>query len=114
MDRREFFRRSGLAPEMLDIWVDAGWLAPADTRGAWTFTEIDLARTRLIQDLTVNFGVNDEGVPIILGLVDQLFGLRRALRDVLSALRAQPVDERAHVAAELRAARSQRDDDAAL
>jgi hypothetical protein len=33
--------------------------------------------------------VNDEGIPVILNLVDQLHGLRRALHEVLSAVRAQ-------------------------
>lgn len=38
--------------------------------------EEDLARIMLIKELQENLGVNDEGVPIILYLVDQLHHLR--------------------------------------
>jgi chaperone modulatory protein CbpM len=43
------------------------------------FSDIDVARARLIQDLKSDFGVNDEGVDVVLHLMDQLHGLRRAL-----------------------------------
>jgi chaperone modulatory protein CbpM len=109
MDRREFLLRARIDPDAIDLWVDAGWLTPGQASGEWTFSEIDLARTRLIQDLTENFGVNDEGVPIILGLVDQLHGLRRVLRELLVAIRTQPANTRERFAAELRAVRLERD-----
>ena len=95
------------------MWVDAGWLAPQGNDGEWTFAEIDLARTRLIQDLTGDLGVNDEGVPIILDLVDQLHGLRRAFGQLLVTLRAQPAAMRERFAADLRAVRIERDGHAA-
>jgi chaperone modulatory protein CbpM len=50
--------------------------------------DIDVARARLIRDLA-DIGVNDEGIPVILNLVDQMHGLRRALHEVLSAVRAR-------------------------
>jgi hypothetical protein len=34
-------------------------------------------------------GVNDDGIPIILDLIDQLHGVRRSLRDVIAAFNAQ-------------------------
>jgi chaperone modulatory protein CbpM len=43
------------------------------------FSDVDLARARLIRDLKTGFGVNDEGIDVILHLMDQLHGLRRAL-----------------------------------
>ena len=109
MDRREFLIRARADPAAVDRWVDAGWLAPGRVSGACTYTEIDLARTRLIQDLTRDLGVNDEGIPIILGLVDQLHGLRRVLSEVLVVLRARPANARERLARDLRAARLERD-----
>lgn len=109
MDRREFLIRARIEPDAIDLWVDAEWLAPRGARGEWTFSEIDLARARLIQDLTTDLGVNDEGVPIILGLIDQLHGLRRALGDLLVTLRAQPANTRERFAAEVRANSLERD-----
>jgi chaperone modulatory protein CbpM len=41
-----------------------------------------VARAQLIQDLREEMGVNDEGVALILQLIDQIHGLRRALRGV--------------------------------
>ena len=109
MDRREFLIRARADPAAVDRWVDAGWLAPGHVGGEWTYTEIDLARARLIRDLTRDLGVNDEGIPIILDLVDQLHGLRRILGELLVVLRAQPRNTRERFAVELRAVRLQRD-----
>jgi chaperone modulatory protein CbpM len=109
MDRQEFLVQARIDSRTMDLWVDAGWLAQRGASGKWTFSEIDLARSRLIQDLTQDFGVNDEGVPIILSLIDQLHGLRGALRDVVVALCAQPADSRERFAMGLRAVRFERD-----
>ena len=114
MDRREFLIRASIDPDVIDLWVDAGWVAPGGASGEWKFSEIDLARTRLIQDLTGDIGVNDEGVPIILDLIDQLHGLRRALGDLLVTLGAQPANTRERFAAELRAVTLERDGHATL
>jgi chaperone modulatory protein CbpM len=114
MDRREFLVRARIDSDAMDLWVDAGWLAPRGAIGEWTFSEIDLARARLIRDLTGDLGVNDEGIPIILGLIDQLHGLRRALGELLVAVRAQPTNTRERLATELRAVRLQRDGYATL
>jgi hypothetical protein len=51
---------------------------------AHQFFEIDVARVRLIRDLREDLGVNDEGISVILDLLDQLHGLRRTLTTVLS------------------------------
>jgi hypothetical protein len=50
---------------------------------------------------------------VILDLIDQLHGLRRTLRDVLSAIHAQPEAMRRWIVADLRAAVLDRADDAA-
>ena len=109
MDCPEFLIRARIDSDAIDLWVAAGWLAPQGASGKWTFSEIDLARTRLIKDLTGDLGVNDEGIPIILGLIDQLHGLRRAFGDLLLTIRAQPANSRERFAAELRAVRLERD-----
>ena len=66
-------------------WVEAGWLAPPQHGSR--FSEVDLARVRFICDLK-EMGVNDEAIPVILDLVDQLHGVRRTLREVLAACAA--------------------------
>jgi chaperone modulatory protein CbpM len=42
-------------------------------------------------------GVNEEGIAVILDLVDQLHGVRLALREILSAVAAQPEPERRRI-----------------
>jgi chaperone modulatory protein CbpM len=73
---------------------------------------VSALRAHLIHDLE-RLGVNDEGIPVILDLVDQLHGLRRTLRDLLSAIHAQPEAMRRWIVADLRAAVLDRTDGAA-
>jgi chaperone modulatory protein CbpM len=46
------------------------------------YSDVDLARANLIGDLQ-DLGANDESIPIILDLIDQVHGLRRVLRELL-------------------------------
>lgn len=79
MNKQEFLTCSGLQVQTLEFWLEQRWLIPQETSAGMTFSDMDVARARLIQDLKADFGVNDEGVDVILHLVDQLHGLRRAL-----------------------------------
>lgn len=88
METREFLLTAHLESDALDAWIEAGWLLPRESREGRNFSEIDVARAQLIRDLQ-ELGVNDDGIPIILDLVDQLHGLRRMMRDLLSADAAQ-------------------------
>jgi chaperone modulatory protein CbpM len=81
MESREFIDRSHLDTPTLNAWIAAEWLLPVIRRKKLLFSEADLARARLIRDLKVDFGVNDEGVAIVLHLLDQLHGLRCLVRD---------------------------------
>ncbi len=82
MPIRDFFDRDQIEAETIAVWIEAGWLAP-DRTGETGLSEIDIARLRLIHDLKNNIGVNDEAVPVILDLIDQLHGLRRAMRNMV-------------------------------
>ena len=79
MNKQELLTRSGLQVQALDFWLEQRWLIPEQTSGGINFSDVDVARARLIEDLKTDFAVNDEGVDVILHLVDQLHGLRRAL-----------------------------------
>ena len=101
---REFLQRARLDARTLDAWIQAGWLLPRRNGGTGRFSEADVARACLICDLKKDMGVNDEGVTIVLDLVDQVHGLRRTLRQLLSAILAQSADMRRQIAAEILAA----------
>jgi molecular chaperone DnaK len=64
------------------------------------------AGSQLIRDLG-KLGVNDDGVLVILDLVDQLHGLRRTLRDLLSTIDAQPEAARRQILSSIGDARSE-------
>ena len=108
MDYREFLDRADIEAEVLDAWLAAGWLMPSASDAQPTFTEVDLARARLIQDLRADIGVNDDGVGVILDLIDQLHGLRSTLLDLLTAIRAQPENMRESLAIHVHRIRTER------
>jgi chaperone modulatory protein CbpM len=89
MESREFALQARIDANVLSQWIAAGWLVPRRTETAQVFSEVDLARAHLVRDLQ-QLGVNDEGIPIILELLDQLHGVRRLLRGMLTGLDAQP------------------------
>src|SRR5262245_31974720 len=101
MERQEFLALARLEAEMLETWVAAGWLIPDEADGSPRFSELDVARAQLINDLKDRIGVNDAGVDVVLHLVDQLHGLRQTMQECLSTMRAQPDDLRERLADEL-------------
>ena len=82
MDKNDFVASAGVRIEMLDFWIEQQWLVPAQTAGGVAFSDVDLARACFIRDLKADLGVNDEGIDVVLHLVDQLHGLRRALEQL--------------------------------
>jgi chaperone modulatory protein CbpM len=82
MNKQEFLTHAGLQVQTLELWLDQQWLIPDQTSAEMTFSDTDLARAHLIRDLKRDLGVNDEGVDVILHLVDQLHGLRGAFEQL--------------------------------
>jgi chaperone modulatory protein CbpM len=93
MDHGEFLNRARLEAEALQDWIAAGWLV-LSSEASGHFTEADVARAELIHDLQRDLGVNEEGIGVILDLIDQLHGMRRTLGNLLSAIHAQPDEVR--------------------
>jgi len=79
MDKQAFLKVSGLRVQVLELWMEQEWLVPEDTPSGPRFREIDIARARLIGELQSGIGANDAGIDVILHLMDQLHGMRRAL-----------------------------------
>ncbi|AUX78587.1 chaperone modulator CbpM [Sinorhizobium fredii] len=91
----ELFRT--LTARQLRQWVRRGWIVPSQVATAPLFDDVDIARIRLVCELRDDMNVNDDAVPIILALLDQLYGLRRELRTLADALRHQPDEVRQEV-----------------
>ena len=84
---QEFLIRARVDQRSLEAWLAAGWLIPPEADGEREFSDVDLARAQLIRDLREDFGVNDEGISVILHLLDQMHGLRRSMQGLLRAVR---------------------------
>ena len=82
MNKQEFLTYAGLQTQTLEHWLEQRWLIPDQTGVGANFSDMDVARARLIGNLQTDLGVNDEGVDIILHLLDQLHGLRRVLNQM--------------------------------
>ncbi len=96
IDLQAFLDDSRIELHVLEQWVERRWIVPPHG-AAWRggIEDVDAARAVFIRDLRDDFGVNDEGVDLVLHLVDQLHGLRRMLgelRGELNAVRDGPRD----------------------
>ena len=91
INKMEFLDRAQLDGETLEVWIEEEWLVPSGAATELAFSEADLARAKLIQDLIQDLGVNAEGVGVILNLLDQMHGLRKALADMLRSVRERSV-----------------------
>ena len=71
-------------------WIERGWVRPAHAEPEWVFQDIDVARVRLIYDLSHTMALAEETIPMVLSLVDQVYGLRGRLQAMLRAVEQQP------------------------
>jgi chaperone modulatory protein CbpM len=99
VDAQEFHQLTRLDEATVETWYNTRWLHSGDAGDRPAYTDLDVARAQLIRDLQDDFGINDDGVPVVLDLIDQLHGLRRALRDLLAALGAEPAATRLRIIA---------------
>lgn len=71
-------------------FVQQSWVLAAQEQEGWSFDEADAARVKLIVELKRDLEVNDEAIPVVLNLLDQLYGLRQVLEDVRGAVESLP------------------------
>jgi chaperone modulatory protein CbpM len=81
LERRELLR-----------WVEERWVLPERRAETWIFHEVDVARVELIIEIRRDFAVDDEAMPLVLSLLDQVYSLRRQMRRLCDAVAAQPDD----------------------
>lgn len=86
LDRRELVR-----------WVENRWVLPERRGTTWIFHEIDVARVELILEVRREFAIDDEALSLVLGLLDQVYDLRRQLGRLCDALAAQSPEIQAAV-----------------
>lgn len=82
----------------LRLWVQEGWIRPATSPSGPVFDDLDVARIRLVCDLTKDMSLAADTVPVVLSLLDQVHGLRRELRLLAAAVDEQPEETRRAIA----------------
>ncbi|NJO38851.1 MAG: hypothetical protein HC871_16145 [Rhizobiales bacterium] len=90
----------------LTRWIELGWVSPSRSPQAkpdWLFSDVDEARIRMICDLYHDMMVEEETMPLVLSLLDQVYALRHQMNALTSAVREQPADVRDAILARLRA-----------
>jgi chaperone modulatory protein CbpM len=73
-------RFTALNPDDLRRWIAEGHVRTDRAADDLVFTEIDVERVRLILELRDLMQVNEEAMPIVLSLLDQIYELRRRMR----------------------------------
>jgi chaperone modulatory protein CbpM len=95
--RDELIRRfAGLDAAELGRWIENRWVLPEQhlETGHGRFHEVDVARVELILDIRREFAVDDDAMSLMLGLLDQVYGLRRQMRRLCQAVECQPEEIR--------------------
>lgn len=69
---------TGLDKDMICICLSKEWILPTSPD---MLDEEDISRLHLIRDLLIDFDVNEESIPLILHLVDQLNHHQNLLRE---------------------------------
>ena len=81
----------------LEEYIARQWLRPISSNSGWDFEEIDIARLQLVCHLTQDIEVNDEGMDVVLSLLDQLYGLRTHMHKLTRAIAEQPREVQADI-----------------
>lgn len=84
---------SGLQPAEVEQWIGNAWLHADGAPGHYRLHAIDAARVRLIHALRHDMGIDDEALPVVLSLVDQLYATRRQMHRLRRAVEEAAPDE---------------------
>jgi len=79
-------RVQALDRDDLNRWIENDWVRPDGDAGQYAFREIDVARVRLIQELSHELQINEAALPIVLSLLDQIYDMRRRMRELGTGL----------------------------
>jgi chaperone modulatory protein CbpM len=75
----EIIRTYQISEQFLRECLQNHWIEPLD-QAQEKLAQEDIARLLLIRDLMQDMGVNDESVPVILNLIDQIHALQSRVR----------------------------------
>lgn len=83
--------------QTLEDYITREWLRPVYQPTGWYFEEIDIARLQLVCHLTQDIEVNDQGMDVVLSLLDQLYGIRAHAQKLNQAIALQSPEVQAKI-----------------
>ncbi|MGI9452843.1 MAG: chaperone modulator CbpM, partial [Geminicoccaceae bacterium] len=87
----------------LSRWIDRGWIMPArEGDKEPVFSEADIARIQMICDVRHDLLVEEETIPLVLSLLDQIYALRHQRNTLADAIRRRPEAVRTAILRQLR------------
>ena len=95
-----------LTETRLTAFIEAEAVVPAKGAAGHMFRQIDIARLELLCEFTELYDMQAEQLAVMISLIDQLHDARRDLRIVLDAIRNEPPEVQARIAALLGQARA--------
>lgn len=95
-------RIEGMTVARLRAFVAAECVRPSEAEGRIGYAEADLARVRFAAEIAEDFELDPDASAMVLSLVDQIHGLRLALRQLGDAVGAEPEEVRTRVRSRIR------------
>jgi len=82
---------------VIEEWIALGWVKPVRKKRVYYFEEIDVARIQLIYELHHGMRVERDAMPLVLSLLDQLYGTRARMNKLVAAIGQQPQEVQADI-----------------
>lgn len=89
-----FARIEDLTPPKLGAWIDLELIRPVFSERGHLFREVDIARITLMCRLDNDYALDDEGLSLVMDLLDQAHKLRAEMDSLMRALAKEPRDLR--------------------
>lgn len=83
--------------QTLEDFITREWLRPVYQPTGWYFEEIDIARLQLVCHLKQDIEVNEQGMDVVLLLLDQLYGIRAHAQKLNQAIALQSPEVQAEI-----------------
>ena len=79
-------------------FVESEFVRPQQEKDGYVFRHVDIARLELLCDLSLDLGLDDTALDVVVSLIDQLHAARQDLAVLARALDTLPPDLRQRVA----------------
>ncbi len=89
----EVLAACGISQDELALWIERRWIIPLKSAGEYAFSEADFARAQMIAEFRRDLALDEDALPLVLDLVDQLHATRRRLRQLIAVICELPEEQ---------------------